>query len=78
MAQTNLTIRIDEDLKKQLDEFCTKVGINITTAFNLFARKVVSEQRIPFEISTDPFYSEKNINHSKSVIDDPESSRTVV
>ena len=54
MAQTNLNIRIDEELKKQFEEFCSNVGINMTTAFNLFAKKVVSEQRIPFEITAVP------------------------
>lgn len=66
MAQTNLNIRIDEDLKKQFDEFCSNVGINMTTAFNIFAKKVVSEQRIPFEIAADPFYNEKNMKSIKS------------
>ena len=77
MAQTNLNIRIDEDLKKQFDEFCSNVGINMTTAFNIFAKKVVSEQRIPFEIAADPFYSEKNMRHLKSVIADIESGESV-
>ena len=77
MAQKNLNIRIDEDLKKQFEDFCSHVGINMTTAFNMFAKKVVSEQRIPFEITADPFYSEKNMKYLKSVIADIESGRSV-
>ena len=61
VAQTNLNIRIDEDLKKQFEEFCANVGINMTTAFNMYAKKVVAEQKIPFEITAEPFYSEKNM-----------------
>ena len=51
MATTTFSIRLDEEVKKQLDEFCDKVGISTNAAFNLFANKVVMEKRIPFEIA---------------------------
>lgn len=50
MAQTSINIRMDEDLKKQFDSFCSDVGMNMTTAFCIFAKTVVRERRIPFEI----------------------------
>ena len=50
MAQATFSIRMDEDLKRQFDEFCADFGMNATTAFNIFARTVVKEKRIPFEI----------------------------
>ncbi|MBQ7916100.1 MAG: type II toxin-antitoxin system RelB/DinJ family antitoxin [Firmicutes bacterium] len=53
MAQTSVSIRIDEDLKKQFDAFCNDVGMTMTTAFCIFAKTVVREQRIPFIISRD-------------------------
>lgn len=70
MAQSTITIRMDENLKKQFDSFCTEVGMNMTTAICLFAKKTVSEQRIPFEISLkkDPFYSEANLELLKKSI----------
>lgn len=52
MAQTNINIRIDKNLKKQFDAFCSEVGLNMSTAFNIFAKTVVREQRIPFELNT--------------------------
>ena len=52
MAQTNLNIRIDENLKKEFDEVCDDLGLTMTTAFTVFAKTVVREQRIPFEIKT--------------------------
>ncbi len=52
MAQTNVNIRMDEDLKKQFDTFCSDVGMTMTTAFCIFAKTAVREQRIPFEISS--------------------------
>lgn len=51
MAQTNMNIRIDEDVKKQFDEICGQFGMSMSTAFNIFAKTVVRQQRIPFEIS---------------------------
>lgn len=51
MAQTNVNIRMDEDLKKQFDSFCSEVGMTMTTAFCVFAKTVVRRHRIPFEIT---------------------------
>ena len=52
MAQTSINIRMDEDLKKQFDNFCSDVGMSMTTAFCIFAKTVVRERRIPLEIRT--------------------------
>lgn len=48
-----ISVRIDDSTKKQLDVFCNSVGLSVSTAFNLFAKTVVREQRIPFEITTE-------------------------
>lgn len=50
MASTNVNIRMDSDLKKQFETFCSDMGMSMTTAFNIFAKKAVREYRIPFEI----------------------------
>ena len=65
MAQTTFSVRMDSEVKKQLDDFCAKVGMNTTVAFNMFARAVLREKRLPFDVTTesDPFYSESNLNH---------------
>jgi len=65
MPQTTFSVRMDTEIKKQLDEFCVNVGMNTTTAFNMFARAVLREKRLPFDITTetDPFYSESNLAH---------------
>ncbi len=69
MAQTNINIRIDEDLKRNFDMLCENIGMSMTTAFCIFARKAVAEQRIPFELTVnkDPFYSEANIRHLEKI-----------
>ncbi len=54
MAQATFSIRMDEALKRQFDALCTEFGMNATTAFNIFAKAVVRERRIPFEIASPP------------------------
>jgi len=61
MAQVLVNIRMDEELKKSMEETCRTLGLNMTTAFTIFAKKVSREQRIPFDVSVDPFYSERNL-----------------
>ena len=51
MAQTTISIRMDDHLKHQFEEFCGAIGMSMTTAFNVFAKTAVREQKIPFEIS---------------------------
>lgn len=53
MAQININIRMDEGLKQEFDWLCTELGLDMTTAFNVFARAVVRNRRIPFEIALD-------------------------
>lgn len=60
MAQTiNVTIRLDRDVKENAEKLFNDFGMNLSTAFNIFARQSLRQGRIPFEIF-DPFYSEKN------------------
>ena len=51
MAQATFSVCMDETLKRQFDALCADFGMNATTAFNVFARAVVRERRIPFEIA---------------------------
>lgn len=69
MSQTTLNVRIDEDVKRRFDEFCADVGMNASVAVNLFVKTVIREQRIPFQITTDPFYSESNVRELKRRFD---------
>ena len=50
MNQVTFSVRMDSNLKKQLDEYCKDFGMNVSTAINIFARAVVREKKIPFEI----------------------------
>ena len=64
MAQTvNVNFRLDEADKKRMENVCNELGLSMSAAFTIFAKKVGREHRIPFEISVDPFYSESNVAH---------------
>ena len=76
MSQTNINIRMDSQLKEQFDKFCSEIGMSMTTAFCVFAKKAVREQKIPFEITAeDPFYSEENMKRLKKAIADLEKGK---
>ena len=53
MPQTNVNIRMDESTKIAFDKFCNEIGLSVSSAFNIFAKTVVREQRIPFELTTE-------------------------
>ena len=61
MAQATFSVRMEDGLKKEFDSLCSDFGMSMSTAITVFAKAVVRERKIPFEISaSDPFYSEKN------------------
>lgn len=70
MAQTTITIRIDENLKKQAELLFDEMGMNMTTAYTIFTKAVVMQGKIPFEITA-------NIpnRETKAAIDDVEYGR---
>ena len=63
MEQAMVNFRIDAALKRDMENTCRELGMSLTTAFTIFAKKVSREKRIPFDVSIDPFYSESNMNH---------------
>jgi len=63
MGQAVLSVRMDEKVKRKFDCFCADAGMNASVAVNMFVRKVIRDEKIPFEVSgsADPFYSAKNM-----------------
>lgn len=61
MAQIN--IRVDEDVKRGAELVCQDIGISMSSAINIYLKKMARERRIPFELSADPFYSKKNMDY---------------
>ena len=65
MAQSLVNFRMDSELKKDMEQTCKELGMNMTTAFIIYAKKVTREKRIPFDVSIDPFYSVSNMQRLK-------------
>ncbi|MBD5507422.1 MAG: type II toxin-antitoxin system RelB/DinJ family antitoxin [Lachnospiraceae bacterium] len=61
MAQ--ISLRIEDDVKKKAEQACADIGMSLSTAINIYLKKLGRERRIPFEVSVDPFYSESNMEH---------------
>lgn len=53
-----------------MEQACSELGLSMSAAFTIFAKKVGREKRIPFDVSVDPFYSESNIRHLESIMHD--------
>ena len=79
MAQVvNVNFKLDEDVKKSMEQACNELGLSMSAAFSIFARKVGREKRIPFEVSVDPFYSEENMARLKKAIQDLDEGKGTV
>lgn len=69
MAKTKFSVRMDETLKIEFEAWCNYFGMNMSTAINIFARTVVQEKKLPFEISTvdlfSPEYAKKMFNSAR-------------
>lgn len=71
MAQVvNVNFKLDADVKKSMEKACSDMGLSMSAAFTIFAKKVGRERRIPFEVSADPFYSESNIQYLEKIMRD--------
>ena len=75
MAQVLVNFRLDEEDKKGMEEVCKDLGMSMSTAFTIFAKKMRREKRIPFEVSVDPFYSDTNMAYLKKVMAEIDSGK---
>ena len=71
----NVNFRMDAELKKSMEQACSELGMSMTTAFTIFAKKVSREKRIPFDVCVDPFYSESNVRYLEKMVHDVQSGQ---
>ena len=60
---TQVNFRIDDEVKESAERALKAMGLTMSAAITMFLTKVGREQRIPFEITADPFYSESNMRY---------------
>lgn len=61
MVQIN--VRVDEDVKRKAERVCQEIGISMSSAINVYLKKIARENKIPFELTADPFYSKENMDY---------------
>ncbi len=77
---TTVSLRFDDEMKKQLDEMCEEMGMNLTIFFMIYAKKALRDRRIPFDIVAplDPFYSESNMVQLKKADQQVKDGKVVI
>ena len=76
MAQINL--RVDDNWKSSAERTLNDIGLSMSTAINIFLKTVVRENRIPFELSADPFYSKENMEELERRVADIRSGKSTL
>ena len=77
MATTNLNIRTEKDIKDQAEEIFNELGLNMTTAVNMFLKTAIREHGIPFELKLDVpnETTAATIAEGRKLMDDPSAPR---
>lgn len=73
---STISVRLDSNDKHLFEEFCNDVGLNISTAVCMFVKNVIANQKLPFNVERDPFYSKENMDHLTRIIKDIESGKS--
>ena len=76
MAQ--ISLRVDDDVKRNAERTLNDIGLSMSTAINIFLKTVVRENRIPFELSADPFYSKENMAELERRVTDIQSGKSTL
>ena len=77
---TTISLRMDDDMKKELDEMCEAMGMNISTFYMVYTKRALRERRIPFDIEApiDPFYSDNNMAQLRNSVKQLDEGKVVV
>ena len=78
MSQSVLSVRMDDDLKRDFDKICDDLGMSMSTAVTMLAKKMTREKRLPFDVAMDPFYSASNMAALEHSIEQLKQGKVVV
>ena len=76
---TTVSLRFEDTMKRELDEMCSEMGMNLTTFFMIYAKRALRDRRIPFDLSApiDPFYSKVNMSQIEKAAGQVEAGQIV-
>lgn len=75
---TQISLRIDDEVKRQAESVCSEIGMPLSTAIVIYLKRLGRDRRIPFDVSADPFCSEANVAVLRERIADVEAGRNLV
>jgi len=80
MAQSILSVRVEDETKRNFDSFCDSAGLNPSVAVNMFIKATLRERKIPFEIlgSYDPFHSKTNKKRLLKAVKDATQGKNMI
>ena len=74
----HISLRVDDELKRSAERTLDDIGLSMSAAINIFLKTVVRENRIPFELYSDPFYSKENIAELERRVADVRSGKSIL
>ena len=77
MALATLSARVDSDNKREFEQFCEDTGMNVSVCINMFVKEVLRYHKLPFEVSTDPFYSKEHMEELDRRVADVRAGRNM-
>ncbi len=75
---TQISLRVDDNVKSQAESVCSEIGMSLSTAINIYLKRLGRERRVPFDVSADPFYSDTNVAVLRSRINDVNNGDNLV
>jgi len=75
MAQ--ISLRIDDDVKRKAEQVCKDIGISMSAAVNIYLKRLGKEGGIPFDVVADPFYSPENVSTLNRRIEDIKAGKNL-
>lgn len=78
LVMAQISFRIDDEIKRNAERTLDDIGLSMSTAINLFLKTVVRENRIPFELTADPFYGRENMIELERRVNDLRSGKSVL
>ena len=75
---SQISLRVDDSVKRQAESVCSEIGMSLSTAINIYLKRLGRDRRIPFDVSADPFYTEANVAVLQSRIKDVNNGENLV
>ena len=75
---SQISLRVDDNVKRQAESVCAEIGMSLSTAINIYLKRLGRERRVPFDVSADPFYSDANVAVLRSRINDVNNGDNLV